>query len=113
MNIKYLSSLHETEKLHREYAIFGLSSAALKELKLDKKRKKKKLTPGQAGAQWKKVKEVNEWKDKILIHWNEKYHDMVFTLNKMPETGKIRRKLDVIYQYVFSRKWREANGKKA
>ena len=110
MNIKYLSNLQALSKLHEEYAIFGISSADFKELKLDTfKRKNKKMSDAERNFKWKKYHEVKEWGDKILIYWSEKYHSKVFTLNKMPETGVIRRKLDNAYLYVFTRKSREAN----
>ena len=112
MNIRYLSNLQETKKLHEEYAIMGLSTSILKDFGLERKRKKKKFSRAETYRIFKKLKEIKEWKDKVLS-WPDKYHDLIFTLNKMPETRKLRRKLDRIYLYVFERKERQAHGKEA
>ena len=114
MNIKYLSNAKAFAKLHQEYAISGMPYDTYKDLVRDTfKRKNKLLSDKYKSFLWKKYKEIKEWEDRIICEWPEKYHDYVFSPNKLPETGKFRRKLDRIYLYVFERKERQAHGKEA
>ena len=109
MNTKYLNNVQAFAKLHMEYAITGMSYETYKDLVADtfRRTKYKKMSDKYRNHLWKKYKEIKEWEDKILVEWPEKYHDYVFSGNKLPETGKFRRKLDKIYLYLFERTSRE------
>ena len=109
MNIKYLNNVQAFAKLHMEYAITGMSYETYKDLVADtfRRTKYKKMSEKYRNHLWKKYKEIKEWEDKILVEWPEKYHDYVFSGNKLPNTGKFRHKLDKIYLYLFERTSRE------
>jgi len=109
MNTKYLNNVQAFAKLHMEYAITGMSYETYKDLVADtfRRTKYKKMSEKYRNHLWKKYKEIKEWEDKILVEWPEKYHDYVFSGNKLPQTGKFRQKLDKIYLYLFERTSRE------
>jgi len=109
MNTKYLNNVQAFAKLHMEYAITGMSYETYKDLVADtfRRTKYKKMSEKYRNHLWKKYKEIKEWEDKILVEWPEKYHDYVFSGNKLPNTGKFRHKLDKIYLYLFERTSRE------
>jgi len=107
MNIKYLNNISEISKLHREYVIQGMSYSVYKQLILESKRKHKKMSDIERKSLWKHYWKIQNWKDRIIVEWPDKYHKYVFSLNKLPETGKFRKKLDRIQVYLFQRQERK------
>ena len=56
---------------------------------------------------WKHYWKMKGWEKRITSEWPDKYHKYVFSLNKLPETGKFRKKLDRIQVYLIQRQERK------